>query len=279
MNYRLDSLNRAYLYNRDSSSKLISNLEQQLNILSKEIKTLKERIQNLEAMTEKNDKEISVSIGDQLWMGENLNVSTFRNGDTIKEARTEIEWRKAGVNKEPAWCYYDNDPKNGEKYGKLYNWYAISDPRGLAPTGWHIPSDQEWDVLFWFLKGDTVEYSLMSTPEESVIDRIRKEPESVGLQKIKHSYGWVEGCNGTNDFGFSAIPGGHRLYNGDFSYIGVYGYWWTSSSSIATLGAEDQFDNQWEIGSCITLGCHNSRSSFRWSGIKEGGLSIRCVKD
>ena len=83
----------------------------------------------------------SVKIGSQVWATENLNVDRFRNGDPIPQAKTAEEWQNAGNNQQPAWCYYNNDPKNGESYGKLYNWYAVNDRRGLAPQGWHIPSD------------------------------------------------------------------------------------------------------------------------------------------
>jgi hypothetical protein len=92
-------------------------------------------------------KELSrnneVAIPKYVWMETNLNVDKFRNGDPIPEARTKEAWLLAGANGQPAWCYYDNDPSNGEQYGKLYNWYAVNDPRGLAPEGWHIPSDTE----------------------------------------------------------------------------------------------------------------------------------------
>ena len=77
-----------------------------------------------------------VKIGDQIWMVENLNVDKFRNGDIIPEAKTNEEWKKANENKQPAWCYYGNDLTYGEKYGKLYNWYAVTDQRGLAPEGY-----------------------------------------------------------------------------------------------------------------------------------------------
>jgi len=81
----------------------------------------------------------TVNIGTQTWMAKNLNVSIFANGDPIPEVKTNEEWKKAAEEKKPAWCYYENDPANGAIYGKLYNWYAVSDPRGLAPKGWHIP--------------------------------------------------------------------------------------------------------------------------------------------
>lgn len=88
-----------------------------------------------------------VPIGKQVWMLENLNVDKFRNGDSIPHAKTNEEWKKAGKNKQPAWCYYDNDSKNATKYGKLYNWYAVNDFRNMAPKGWHIPSNAEWNEI------------------------------------------------------------------------------------------------------------------------------------
>lgn len=75
----------------------------------------------------------TVTIGTQVWRTKNLDVATFRNGDSIPQAKTNEEWEKAAENQQPAWCYYNNDPANGAKYGKLYNWYAVNDSRGLAP--------------------------------------------------------------------------------------------------------------------------------------------------
>ena len=127
----------------------------------------------------------TVTIGKQVWMTKNLDVSTFRNGDPIPEAKTNEAWKAAGENKQPAWCYYDNDPKNGTKYGKLYNWYAVNDPRGLAPAGYHIPTDAEWTVLTDYLGG-----------------------EDVAFKKMKSPSGWVKKGNGTNSSGFSGLPAG-----------------------------------------------------------------------
>ncbi|MFZ9583254.1 MAG: fibrobacter succinogenes major paralogous domain-containing protein, partial [Crocinitomicaceae bacterium] len=98
----------------------------------------------------------TVTIGTQVWMTKNLNVSTFRNGDPIPEAKTDEEWKKAGENQQPAWCYYDNNPANGAKYGKFYNWYAVNDPRGLAPEGYHVPTDAGWTQLSDYLGGEDV---------------------------------------------------------------------------------------------------------------------------
>jgi uncharacterized protein (TIGR02145 family) len=84
----------------------------------------------------------TIKIGKQTWMAENLNVDKFRNGDLIPHIQDPEEWEQAGKNQQPAWCYYENDPENGNIYGKLYNWYAVNDPRGLAPEGFHVQAMQ-----------------------------------------------------------------------------------------------------------------------------------------
>src|SRR6188508_2434374 len=94
--------------------------------------------QNLQLKDQPN--YTSIKIGQQVWMGQNLNADSFRNGETIMEAKSAEEWIKAGNEGKPAWCYYENSIENGRKYGKLYNWFAINDPRRLAPKGWHIPT-------------------------------------------------------------------------------------------------------------------------------------------
>ena len=98
----------------------------------------------------------SVKIGNQEWMNRNLDVDRFRNRDLIPHIESDEEWKKAGQNEQPAWCYYDNDPENGKKYGKLYNWFAVNDPRGLAPEGFHVPTDDEWTILVEFLGGKDI---------------------------------------------------------------------------------------------------------------------------
>ena len=147
-----------------------------------------------------------IKIGKQIWCVKNLDVANFRNGDPIPEAKTDKDWVKAGKKKQPAWCYYDNDSKNGKKYGKLYNWYAVNDPRGLAPKGYHIPSDEEWTILTDYLGG-----------------------ELKAGTKMKSSFGWDENGNGTNSSGFAGFPGGYRSSDGAFYNIGSYGYWWSAT--------------------------------------------------
>ena len=89
----------------------------------------------------------TVTIGSQEWMNTNLDVVSFRNGDPIPQVKSKEDWELARNLEQPAWCYYNNDPKPGEKYGKLYNPSALNDSRGLAPEGWHIPSHKEFNLL------------------------------------------------------------------------------------------------------------------------------------
>jgi len=184
-----------------------------------------------------------VTIGTQVWMTKNLDVSTFRNGDPIPQAKTDEEWKKAGENKQPAWCYYNNDPANGAKYGKLYNWYAVNDSRGLAPVGYHIPSDAEWTKLTDFLGGN-----------------------EVAGTKMKSTDGWKGNGNGTNESGFSGLPGGYRYFGGTFDDFGDYGYWWSSSENLTT--------NAWYR----YLNYVNGYVS-RYGYSKGRGFSVRCLRD
>lgn len=147
-----------------------------------------------------------VKIGDQVWMKENLNVDKFRNGDPIPEAKTNEEWIDASLNNKPAWCYYKNDSLNSKKYGKLYNFHAVSDPRGLAPKGWKIPTADDWEILI--------------NNNGGYLD---------AAVKLKNTFGW-DSKNGSNESGFTANAGGERSWNiGYFSKERTYGYWWTSS--------------------------------------------------
>ena len=105
---------------------------------------------SLFANAQKSDL-VGVLIGGQTWMTRNLEETRFRNGDLIKQAQSDEEWQEAGFKKKPAWCYYNDDNDSGSteirNRGKLYNSYAVNDPRGLAPEGWHIPTEFDWNVL------------------------------------------------------------------------------------------------------------------------------------
>jgi uncharacterized protein (TIGR02145 family) len=184
----------------------------------------------------------TVTIGDQVWMSKNLNADKFRNGDPIPEAKTDEEWIKAGENKQPAWCYYDNDPANGEKYGKLYNWYAVNDPRGLAPVGYHVPSDSEWKQLIKNL-AENIEF--LDTAEERIKQLMDK----------------------ANEIGFSALPSGARSNDGPFGLLGSSGYWWSSK--------ESSMDSKW--GAWFQEFDYKNIEALE--GGKDNGMSVRCLKD
>jgi uncharacterized protein (TIGR02145 family) len=190
-----------------------------------------------------------ITVGNQVWMSENLNVDKFRNGNPIPQAKTAEEWKKAGDLKKPAWCYYNNDPANGSKYGKLYNWYAVNDSRGLAPVGWHIPSIEEWTIL---------------------TDKLGVDWEKG--KKMKSEKGWnptnsgADG-NGTNEIGFSALPGGSRSsFMSRFFGEGNEATWWCA--------------HEYDKFSAMTIGlAHNQSIVISVYGNKENGLYVRCVKN
>jgi uncharacterized protein (TIGR02145 family) len=187
--------------------------------------------------------QTAVNIGNQFWMLQNLNVSNFRNGDLIPEARTDEEWIAAGKEGKPAWCYYENKMENGAIYGKLYNWYAINDPRGIAPVGWHVPTDGEWSETTLFLGG-----------------------EDAGGTKMKSPEGWTHDGNGTNESGFSGKPGGSRDRFGRFDYVGHIAYWWCATpydDEFAWYRVIDEVP--WYV--------------YRTNYYKQNGYSVRCIKD
>jgi uncharacterized protein (TIGR02145 family) len=185
-----------------------------------------------------------VEIDDQVWMSENLNADKFRNGEPIPEAKTSDEWEAAGKNRQPAWCYYENDQENETPYGKLYNWYAVNDPRGLAPEGWRIPADAEWNRLINFLGG----------------------AELAGY-KMKSTWAWKDGGNGNNLSGFNGLPGGHRGSDGTFGFVGSLGFWWSSTEEGGTTGA-------WSLW----LNYHSDFLTMTYD-LKTSGMSVRCLRD
>jgi uncharacterized protein (TIGR02145 family) len=186
-----------------------------------------------------------VTIGTQVWMSENLNVAVFRNGVAIREAKTKEQWIKAGENGQAAWCYYNNDPKNGAKYGRLYNWYALVDDNGLCPTGLHVPTDSEWTVLTDYLGGENV---------------------AGGKMKEVGTTSWNgPNTDATNTSLFSGLPGGDRYSVGSDSG-GRVGNWWSST--------EYSIYDAWYR----SLG-NNDGSVFRSTNLKDVGLSVRCLQD
>ena len=220
----------------------------------------------------------TVTIGTQVWMVSNLNVSTFRNGVEIPEAQDDAAWSKAGDNKEPAWCYYDKTPKNGVKYGKLYNWYAVVDSNGLCPQGWHVPSDKEWETLVSYLGENPgtkmkaksgwnkVESSATCPVCDGWNDEYRRKTACHRCKDTRSIPGAYHSGDGNNLSGFTGLPGGDRNGNGDCFLIGSYGYWWSST--------EDSAASAW--GRLLYDSSGNAVRDFH---NEKFGFSVRCLRD
>ena len=176
-----------------------------------------------------------VKIGTQTWFAENLRYS----GST-QEVSDNAAW---AATDQPAWCYHDNNPANDAIYGKLYNWYAVNSG-SICPSGWHIPTDDEWTILTDHLGG-----------------------ENIASGKMKATTGWdAPNTGATNSSGFSALPGAGRDYgDGDFFSVGRTSLFWSSTETGGYVYARD-LD-------------YDAASIFRFANEKKGGLSCRCVKD
>ena len=185
----------------------------------------------------------TVTICNQTWTKTNLNVTKYRNGDVIPQVQDATQWASLTTG---AWCYYNNDPANGSIYGKLYNWHAVKDPRGLAPVGYHIPTDGEWTSLTTCLGGESV---------------------AGGKMKEAGTTHWTSPNTGaTNESGFTGLPGGYRNDIGTFYSIISFGYWWSSSERDAT----DAYDHNLDYSEVV---------ADRDNDDKREGYSVRCLKD
>jgi uncharacterized protein (TIGR02145 family) len=185
----------------------------------------------------------TVKIGSQIWMAENFNVTSFRNGDPIQKVSNYEEWLDANNKEKPAWCFYGFD-ENNALYGKLYNWFAVNDSRGLAPKGWHIPSDTEWtNIINYFGDSEKASYVLKSTN------------------------GWYnivgKDCSGNNNSGLNIIPSGALYADGNFVSLREEAYFWSSTQ-------EDDV-TAWYF-------YLNDKTSRAWN-FHYAHLSLRCVKD
>ena len=188
----------------------------------------------------------------QTWTAKNLNVSKYRNGDVIPQVTDPTQWANLTTG---AWCYYNNDPTNEIIYGKLYNWYAVNDPRGLAPTGWHIPSNSEWNKFVKFL--------------DAGADTSFYEQSTTAGGAMKNPTGWdATNVGASNSSGFTGIPGGYRIANGPYSGIGLNAYWWSSTENTNS-----------STGAWFRM-LFNTNSTIRSVSFdKIFAFSVRCIKD
>jgi uncharacterized protein (TIGR02145 family) len=190
-----------------------------------------------------------VKIGNQIWIAENLNVKNFRNGDVIPFVESDDDWEEASNNGKPACCYYENSSNNGLKYGMLYNWFALADPRIIAPVGMIIPSINDWKVLINNVGG-------------SVGNGVKLKSVDDWEKNDKYKF-----AIGTNEFNFFGLPSGIRSYDGLFDGLKLNCHWWCMT--------EDESDN--EKSKSISLDSHlsNITESIQYKG---SGFSIRCLK-
>ena len=183
-----------------------------------------------------------VEIGDQCWFAENLRTTVYADGSAIPEETDNTVWSGLSTG---ARCDYDNDASNVATYGRLYNWYAATDAAELCPTGWHVPTDDEWTALETYLGANG-----------------HSGTEGAAL---KSTSGWA-GANGTDDFGFSALPGGSRYdTDGLFNDAGYFGAWWSSSPNGGDV---------W----CRFLN-YITPVVDRLYGGPRTGFSVRCLRD
>lgn len=195
-----------------------------------------------------------VPIGTQCWFRENLRSENYRNGDVIPGNLSNAAWTSTTTGAQTVYAegsieVWDDEVANLANYGRLYNWYAVDDARGLCPTGWHVPTDAEWTTLTDFLgyggvaAGDAMKSSPWDSPS------------------------W----DGTNESGFSALPGGYRYVYGDdggFVSEGYDGFWWSSSPDGSSYAWNRSLTSGYDG---VYRGNFNSSLRF--------GLSVRCVRD
>ena len=185
----------------------------------------------------------AVTIGSQVWLTTNLKVTKYRNGDAIPNVPDPVQW---GERTSGAYCDYDNDPEISMTYGKLYNWHTINDERGLAPEGWRVASNQDWNELINFLGGEEV---------------------AGGKMKQTGTDLWISPNTGaSNESGFTAIPGGARGFESKFGNLGNDVVWWTSTET-----GPDTANGKY----LTSLGT----SCYGFSSSKTGGSYIRCIKE
>ena len=200
----------------------------------------------------------TVLIGEQCWFAENLRSENYENGDAIPAGLSDSDWQNTNsgavaVYGEDAGCenYSPDidacDPTQSlNEYGRLYNWYAVDDARGLCPSGWHVPTDFDWTCLTHHLGG-----------------------ESIAVAPMKTDYGWFSGGNGTNSSGFSGLPGGNRDSNGDFDFAGHDGVWWSSSP----------YGSPYDATAWDRVLSYFYEVVFRTNNDLRYGFSVRCVRD
>ncbi len=195
----------------------------------------------------------TVDINGQVWMAENLKTDSYTNGDAIAFNLTNSQWQSITTG---AWSNYDNNPAAECPYGKLYNWYAVSDPRGLCPIGWHVPTNNDWNILVSSLDANANTTCTLCT-QSSVAGGALK---SMGI-----SY-WEANVGATNSSGFSGLPSGFRSSNGSYANAGFLGFYWSSTD--------------YSVGNAYSRINYYNSTDIRSNGNnKRSGFAVRCIQD
>lgn len=186
-----------------------------------------------------------VTIGTQVWFGENLRTTKYNDGTAIPLVIDPVDWDELNS---PAYCWRDNDIANKSTYGALYNWYAVHTGK-LCPTGWHVSTDVEWTTLVDFVGGEAVAGGKLKSTRTSPDAHPRWDSPNTGA---------------TDEYKFTALPGGGRSSGGEF--YTDYGTWWS--------------DTEWTSTGAYLRDMHADRSDvFRGGSNKENGFAVRCIKD
>lgn len=186
----------------------------------------------------------AVKIGTQIWTVQNLRTRHYRNGDSIPRVKTNAEWNSLNTG---AFCNFDNNPANVVTYGRLYNWYAVTDPRCIAPKGWHVPSIEEWRILVDYLGG--------------------VEEAGGHLKEAGTTHWFSPNTSADNSSGFTALPNGYRYPWGEFLNLGNVGPIWSRS--------ENETGHPWQIAMYSWLQSVNLDDNED----KREALAVRLVKD
>lgn len=195
-----------------------------------------------------------VQIGGQCWMAENLRTTRYRDGSILPNVTVNGEWAQLNTG---AWCNYQNNASYDATYGKIYNWFAAVDPRGLCPAGWHVPTDQEWKQL---------EVTVGVPVADVDLTGLRGVAQNAG-GKLKATALWnAPNAGANNESGFSGLPAGNRLNAGSFFGFGNYGTWLTVTESSA--------ENVWYHGLYYSNG-----GTDRGNNTKRNGCCVRCLMD
>lgn len=206
----------------------------------------------------------TVDIGDQKWMAENLRVSRFNNGDSLAGYLNNSEWDSTQIG---AYAYWDKDSAMLEAYGMFYNWYAVNDSRNICPSGWHVPSDYEWNQLSDYLINN---YDVITSKNVgNYLKSCRQEGSPLGDSCDTQEHPRWTGDNthyGRDVFGFSALPAGKREDYGDYVAVGRGAFFWSA--------------NEISNNEAIAFGfLHNDGDLQMGGDVYSTGFCIRCIKD